>query len=102
MDNRDLFQEFNLDQLSEEEQKRFLLKINQIIFQKSMSEAIDQLSDEDKQHLEDRVINKEVGEKEILDYLKEKVSSFDEIVERHLADFRKTALKLADNLKKNE
>ncbi len=102
MDNRDLFQEFKLDQLPAEEQQRILLKINQILFQRSMNRAIDHLSEEDKQQLEDQVVNKEMDEKAILEFLKEKVKNFDEIVEEELLKFRETSLKLADNLKKNE
>jgi len=67
-----------------------------------MNRAIDYLSEEDKQQLEDQVVNKEMDEKAILDFLKEKVSNFDEIVEEELLKFRETSLKLADNLKKNE
>jgi hypothetical protein len=100
--DRDLFQEFNLDKLSEEEQKRFLIKINQIIFKKSMSRAIDKLSEEDRQELEGLAINHELDEKAILDYLREKVVNFEQIVEEEVASFRETSLKLADNLKKNE
>lgn len=102
MDSRDLFQEFELDKLSEEEQKRFLLKINQIIFQKSMSRAIDKLNEEDKQELEDLTLNQKIDEQAILKYLQERVANFEQIVEEEIADFRQTSLKLADNLKKNE
>lgn len=92
---QDISRELGLDGLSAEEQQKALQKVGDIIFQRVMMRAIDELDEVSKNELDRLLDVKKNDAGAMLDFLRDRLSNFDALVAEEVAGFKKEAWELA-------
>lgn len=96
--DRDLLKEFEIDKMSEEEQQKILVQIQQTIFNRAMVRALESMDEKSKNELSTLVEEKKLDESTVLKIIKEKIPNFDEIIEEEIVKFRKLSLDISDKM----
>lgn len=90
---QDITRELGLENLPEEKREEILLRVGKIIFQGIILKTVDLLSEEEQDDLNILLDQPENENKSIniLDFLRSKIASLDEIIATEIINFKKEA-----------
>jgi succinate dehydrogenase flavin-adding protein (antitoxin of CptAB toxin-antitoxin module) len=91
---QDISAELGLDGLSAEEQQKTLQKVGDIIFQRVMMRVIDELDEKSKEDLDKLLAVKKNDAAAMMDFMRAKLPSFDDLVMEEVAGFKKETIEL--------
>ena len=84
---QDLITELGLDSISQEKKQELAGKMAEVLLKKIFFELMNKLNDQDKKFYEEMVEKKE-SLKEMGKFFKDKISNYDELVEKIISDFK--------------
>ncbi len=91
---QNIIKDLGIDTLPKDQQEQALLKIGKIIFQGVLIKVLNKLNDEDKDRLDAILIEKPSDQEVVLNFLRSKISDFDEIVNGEVAEFKRESVDL--------
>ncbi|MDI6603324.1 MAG: hypothetical protein QME57_04460 [Patescibacteria group bacterium] len=97
---QNIIKNLGIDTLPEKEQEEVLLRIGKIIFQSVLIRVMERLNSKEKDQFTRLLTEKPDDEKAILDFLKSKISNFNEIVNEEIISFKKESLDFMKQIKK--
>src|SRR3989339_193908 len=92
--------ELGLEDMPVKERDSILLKIGQIIFQRIMMRALDEMNEEVKEKFDQALGESKGNPESILDFLRANIKNFDELAGEEIAGFKKESIDLLRAAKK--
>ena len=89
---KNIIKELGLDALPPERQEEVILKIGELINQRIVVRVLEKLSEAEKDEFEKVLSEKMSDQDAVMGFLKSKISDFDDMVAKEIADFKQSSL----------
>ena len=90
---KDIIQELNLGNLSEDEQVEMISEMSDVVYEKIILKVLEKLSDEDSVVLTNLLSAEKFDE--ATDFINEKIPNFEEVMDEEITDFQDELIKFS-------
>ncbi|MFA6252023.1 MAG: hypothetical protein WCX74_01330 [Candidatus Paceibacterota bacterium] len=90
---KDIIQELNLENLSEDEQVEMISEMSDVVYEKIILKILEKLSDEDSVVLTNLLSAEKFDE--ATDFINEKIPNFEEVMDEEITDFQDELIKFS-------